>query len=161
MNLLAIDPGNIQSGYVVVDVDDLKPLEFDKIENYDLYAKSEEIFGKYNIKITAIEMIACYGARVGFEVFNTCVWIGRFIECFKKGEVNLISRKDEKKILCGTTRAKDKDIRRSLIDRFAKFDKKNGKGTKSNPDWFYGFKADVWQAYAVAYTWRALNGGKK
>lgn len=36
--ILAIDPGNRQSAYVVMDKD-LRPLEFEKVENEELLAR--------------------------------------------------------------------------------------------------------------------------
>lgn len=93
-----------------------------------------------------IEMIASYGMPVGKEVFETCVWIGKFAEASGMKE-NYIYRKDEKMNLCHSMKAKDSNIRQALIDRFGIV------GTKKNPGWFYGFKADIWQAYAVGITY--------
>lgn len=156
MILLAIDPGNIESAYVVVD-EDYKPLEVAKVENEQLNKMLPEIIERHNVKSFAFEMIASYGMAVGAEVFETCLWIGRFLETVNSTSVaslHKIYRKDEKMVICGTMRAKDANIRRALIDRFAEHDFKNGKGTKKKPDWFFGFKADCWAAFAVAVACR-------
>lgn len=94
-------------------------------------------------------MIASYGMAVGKEVFDTCVWIGRFIELasLQAIEVEYIYRKDEKMNLCHSMKAKDSNIRQALIDRFGVV------GTKKKPGWFYGFKKDIWSAYAVGVTY--------
>lgn len=76
-----------------------------------------------------IEMIASYGMAVGKEVFDTCVWIGRFKQISESQdiEVEYIYRKDEKINICNSMKAKDSNIRQALIDRFG------GVGTKKNP----------------------------
>lgn len=157
--ILAIDPGNTESAYVLVSADDLKPWEFEKIENHRLlqYIFDLRIRLTQGERIDAfvIERVASYGLAVGRDVFETCEWIGRFTQCVYSNygrEPAYIYRKEEKQYICGDLKAKDTNIRRALIDRFAKHDLKNGKGTKKNPDWFYGFHADEWAAYAVAVT---------
>jgi hypothetical protein len=145
--ILSIDPGNIQSAYCLIDKTTYKPIEFGIKKNIDLV--NYICFKQYDFAHLVIEMIASYGMPVGKEVFDTCVWIGRFIECGDIDEDNwdYIYRKDEKINLCGSMKAKDSNIRQALIDRFGEV------GTKCNKGWFYGFKADIWSAYAVGVTY--------
>lgn len=145
--ILSIDPGNIESAYCVIDKETYKPIEFGKIKNEELRKKLISDLHYYPIETLAIEMIASYGMPVGKEVFDTCVWIGRFIESFKCPFTYYIYRKEEKINICGSMKAKDSNIRQALIDRFGEV------GVKKSPGWFYGFKKDIWSAYAVGVTW--------
>lgn len=155
-NILAIDPGSRESGYAVTDTaGGMKIQECGKAENNELKSKIADIVNDYGIEIAVIEMIASYGMAVGREVFDTCVWIGRFAEVLEACGVvcEYIYRKEEKMYICGDSRAKDTNIRRALIDDFARKDFVRGKGTKKEPDFFYGVSKDAWTAFAVAVTW--------
>lgn len=156
MRVFAIDPGNVESAYCIVDGETLRPLQFGKVVNDELLetVKSFEL-PSGRPELVVIERVASYGMAVGREVFETCEWTGRFAEAALERNVPVayVYRRDEKLHICGDSRAKDANIRRALIDRFARHDLKNGKGTKKNPDWFYGITADVWAAYAVALTY--------
>lgn len=150
--VLAIDPGNIDSAYCVINTEDLKPIAFDKVGNAVLttLVKDELQFDEF-----VIERVQSYGMAVGKSVFQTCEWTGRFVQIASdKGvPISYIYRKDEKLHICGDSRAKDTNIRRALIDRFAKHDLENGKGGKKNPDFFFGFRADIWAAYSCGITY--------
>ena len=45
---------------------------------------------------------------------------------------------------CNDARAKDKNIRQAMIDRFGE------PGTKKNPGGTYGISKDIWSALAIA-----------
>ena len=149
MLICAIDPGSTESAYCLMG-SDAKPHLFAKVANNDINL----LIRNYAPNLTAvvIERVASYGMPVGREVFDTCEWIGRFTQTAadQKIPVNYVLRQEEKLAICKSPKANDATIRRALIDRFAVHDFKNGKGTKKNPDFFYGFKADCWAAYSVA-----------
>lgn len=158
MRVLAIDPGNTESAYCYINAGSLQPKVFDKVENADLleHIRSfDSLMPCSRPDVVVIERVASYGMAVGKEVFQTCEWIGRYTEAADAIglPVHYIYRQEEKLHICKDSRAKDANIRRALIDRFARHDLKNGRGTKDAPDWFYGFRADIWAAYAVGITW--------
>lgn len=150
--LLAIDPGNIESGWVLLDVESRRPIEFDKTDNHDLREALLTRHPSVQADHLFVEMIAAYGMPVGAEVFETCVWIGRFAEAARRdlGEAELVKRREVKLHHCYSSTAKDSNVRQALVDRFATGQPNYGKGTKADPGWFHGFRADVWQAYALA-----------
>lgn len=152
MKILAIDPGNTYSAYCIVDSKTLVPIEHAKLDNEALREVMQTEQDDYNSVV--IERVASYGMAVGREVFETCEWIGRYTELALQlnKPTDYVYRQEEKLHICHDSRAKDANIRRALIDRFAAHDLKNGKGTQANPDWFFGFKADEWSSYAVAIT---------
>lgn len=148
--LLAIDPGNTESGWVVIDRDTRRPIDYAKTENKELL-RAIRAGNFHDCTHVAIEMIASYGMAVGAEVFDTCVWIGRFDEALADtATLELIKRHPVKLHHCHSSKATDSNITQALVDRFAYGQTNHGKGTKAAPGWFYGFAKDVWQAYALA-----------
>ena len=167
--IFAIDAGNTQSGYAIITMPDFELWAFGKIDNADLLEMLELGHYEEECDIFAFEMVASYGMPVGKDVFETCVSIGQFEHAArysaKHSEFNpkfkYIYRKDEKMTLCNSMKAKDSNIRQALINRYAKHDFKNGKGTKKNPDTFYGVSNDVWAAIAVGVTCYELESEGK
>lgn len=147
MTLISIDPANLNSAYCIIDTETYKPTGFAKIPNCELLHNLQLALAVGTTVV--IENIASYGMAVGKEVFETCIWIGRYLQAAETAgaKVELIYRKDVKMNLCGSMKAKDTNIRQALIDRFGEV------GTKKAQGWFYGFKSDIWSAYAVGVTY--------
>jgi hypothetical protein len=148
MSILAIDPGTHESGWCVFSFGTVLACGIEP--NHDVLARvyrggADEL---------AIEMIASYGMAVGKEVFETCVWIGRYQQMWKRPEdVRLVYRKDVKLHLCGSPRAKDPNVRQALLDLLGP------QGTKKAPGPLYGVKSHAWSALGVAVTASAGKAG--
>lgn len=144
MSILAIDPGTSESGWVILDGSQVIASGVTRNELMLSRVGCAEVMGAEQL---AIEMIASYGMAVGREVFETCVWIGRFKQAWRSpDDVKLIYRRDVKIHLCGTTKAKDANVRQALIDLLGP------QGTKKAQGATYGVKSHAWAALGVAVT---------
>jgi hypothetical protein len=92
----------------------------------------------------ALEWIESYGMPVGKEVFQTVFQVGQ-ISGWLGGRVRLIPRRDVKMSLCGSCRAKDSNVRQSLLDAIGPV------GVKKAPGPLYGVSSHYWAALGVAY----------
>lgn len=141
-DVVAIDPGTTRSALCFFGRG-VTPY-FETFDNERMLAAMQMAIP--DERVLAIEMIASYGMPVGREVFETCVWIGRFIEAWG-GPWEFVYRKDVKLHLCNSVRAKDANVAQALRDRFGE------KGTKAKPGKLYGIRGDEWAALAVAVTY--------
>lgn len=143
--ILAIDPGTIESGWCLY-CDEGRVLD-SGIKLNDILAI--EIRSTYADEL-AIERIASYGMSVGRDVFETCEWVGEFrgLWRLRYKSALLVYRKDVKLYLCGSPKAKDANIRQSLIDMFG--GKEKAIGRKATPGPLHGVKSHAWSALAVA-----------
>lgn len=161
MKLLAIDPGNEKSAWVLYDTENRVPEKFSITQNDDLISALAD-YRNHHANHLVIEMVASYGMAVGREVFETVFWIGRFYESFDSGVLprkSRLYRRDVKMHLCGCNNAKDSNIRQALIDRYGP-GKDKAIGTKKSPGPLYGVSKDVWAALALAVTWSDTRGEK-
>lgn len=149
MTVIAIDPGSAESAVVIWDGQ--------RVVN-KLYAPNVDVLYQLrqwkNETPCVIEMIGHYGTGMpaGKTVFDTCVWIGRFMEAYGAANVSTILRPTVKTHICGSARAKDANVSRALKDRFGE------PGTKKAPGLTYGITGDLWAALAVAVTWHDQKG---
>lgn len=149
--ILAIDPGTKQSGWCWMNQGVV--IHSGVSENEELLRRLPSYFDVADR--LAIEMVASYGMAVGKEVFETVRWIGRFQQAWEMpDDVILVYRKDVKLHLCGTTKAKDGNVRQALIDLFPATG--GGKtpqiGIKAKPGPLFGVGTHAWPALGVAIT---------
>ena len=143
MIVLAIDPGNGQSG--VVRFDGERVLYAGVIENQDVL----KIIADDNSDVLALELFVATNQRLGNESIETIHWGGRFHQSSGDPDsVMLIPRMQVKRALGLGHRDGDKQVRARLVELVGE------KGTKANPGPCYGVKSHAWAALGVAYAAR-------
>ena len=149
MIVFAIDPGTLSSGFVLADVtpSGIELIHFGKAENRELL----QIMDGVAFECLLVEMVASYGMTVGAEIFETCVWIGQFLHAAESRNIPVarLKRKEVVSEICGSSKAKDGNVRQALIDIYGAV------GTKHAPGYFYGFAGDIWQAFALLHAYKS------
>ena len=158
MSLFAIDPGTTESAYVVLN-DDGRVAEKGILLN-DWVLLMLELTLQPSDRIV-IEMVACYGMPVGAETFETCVWIGRFIQKVYPHPVELLTRNEVKMALCQRVAGvNDAILRRRLIDLYGP-GRATANGSKLKPGPLYGIKSHMWSALALGVAALSRNESER
>jgi len=159
-HVLAIDPGQRKSGWVLWDVDVGSVLAAEHTDNVQC---REIVFPWFmqrydtHALLPIIETMRSYGKDVGISVFETCFWIGRFWDMFSCAGFHTLTlmRQDHVgQVLLGRNRRfNNGDIRKKLIEMYG------APGTKKTPGataLLAGNGGHTWQAAALAATYLEL-----
>ncbi len=145
-HVFAIDPGSSETGWVLMDANDMRPSDFGIMDNETFigYLKAQVV--KMLDAMFVCEKIVAQGMIEKKQVMETCQFTGRIQEVC---DPVFVPRREVKMWHCGTPAAKDSNVIAALVARYGDKKDKYSKGTKKDPGIFYGFKDDIWQAYAV------------
>lgn len=155
--IVAVDPGDLESAAVWIDVATFKPVEVFEGHNAKLREKLQD--GGRSLEASRILVVeytppytmqmASKGGKPGRafvprQVVDTAIELGRFIECWGGGQAErwiLFSRTDVKKHLLGRASGNDTEVRAAVVDRYGG-DLKTAKGVKAKPGPLYGFSGN-------------------
>lgn len=161
--ILGIDPGTFKSAWVLLDSATENNnarfpwpvLNCGTADNEWLLSLITQFITRGDgVSMLAVEMVASFGMPVGAEVFDTVLWIGRYIQQaiihgLIDSQIKKVTRHQSKYHHChATARVTDANVRQALIDRFG--GRVRAIGTKKNPGPLYEIHNDEWQALAVA-----------
>lgn len=161
--VLAIDPGNENTAFVLWDFRNKQMVDKDKLSNQQFLKKLEQIAHsehKYKIDEIAIECISSYGMAVGQDVFNTCIYIGILLEKIQTIfgiKPKLVFRQTIKMHHChATSKVNDSTINTVLRQKYGE----DNTVKKPNPIYWNSLversggnkymSGDIWAAFAVA-----------
>jgi len=150
MYVMAIDPGPVVSGHVMLQVSerDIHVANWGCEGNDDvaeLVSRHGQVTDDARL---VVEKTVYYGRMVNAAIFETCVQTGRFMEAFGFHDTERMSRGEVLRELCGTTHAGPPQLRAAVLDHWGGNEK--AVGTKKAPGPLYGIKGkDVWSALGL------------
>jgi hypothetical protein len=147
--IYAIDPGTTESALVVYDLLHKRVTQHETIANEVVLDRLGWLSRQALGALLVVEQIESFGMAVGRETFETVWWAGRFHQAFTIGPRARLTRREVKLHLCGTSKAKDANIRQAILDRFGG---SSAIGLKKSPGPLYGVKGHEFAALAVALT---------
>lgn len=151
MRVLFIDPGTTRSAWVTWETSEgLDGCLGMGLEDNEVVL--DLVRCDSDLDHVVIEEIQSYGMPVGRDVFQTVIWSGRFIQAHAESW-ELLPRREVKLQLCGSSRAKDSNIRQALIDIMGPAPTKK----KPNPRWPAKPRKDIWAAAAMAIAWLEME----
>ena len=157
--ILFVDPGNEQSGWIVMDRS-FTIHEFGKQPNIELAKKVKS--NPWRASRLVIETPQPRGQTLTWQLIHTAIWIGRFAEIWGTDGWVEADRQQVKRHLLGRVAGTDSQIRSALVEMWGGKDEAIGKKPKNTtdpnrPGPLYGITKDTWQALALAVTY--LEGG--
>jgi len=157
--ILAIDPGEKRSGWVICE--GLNVIDYGHDQNDEIVDQMPQKL--YDLML--LEEIT-YGMRVGRQIMRTVFWSGAFAcAAIHHGKaVSLLPRSVVKKTLCsGVCRPKDADVSRAVRSWYPATGggTRPEVGTSKSPGPLFGITEHCWQALALVVTYRAVMLGEE
>lgn len=152
MNLLyALDPGPVQSALVIATHEGAHLVVRDHC--HTLNGAIHEMLLHAPITATlVIERITSFGMPVGEEILETVFQTGCFFTAWPGLHRYRLSRRAIKLHLCGSSQAKDTNVRAAVFDRYGG-SREAAVGTVKHQGPLYGLHGHEIAALAVALTW--------
>jgi hypothetical protein len=163
MKIVAIDPGERESGIVLFNADTDSVAAHHVLSNDDALEILTQLWEFNYEAVLVIEGATPYGSPLKSELIETLEWSGRFKQRWLDlgGRVEKVTRTAVKKHLLGRVSGKDAEVRGMLMERWggehaALGTKASGKGKNritAAPGPLSGLKTHEWAALAVAVTY--------
>lgn len=156
--IAAVDPGEKESGYVLLS-DDLRVLQATTWPNAQLLKEIAAVRASLARASLAIELSRPFlmqragqkGAFFPSQLLHQAAWAGIFAASGELEDVSFYDRRAVKLQLLGRTNGGDAEIRQALIARYGGT-RADAIGVKAKQGPLYGVTGDAWAALALAIT---------